>query len=79
MPSKRTGIVSSTTAICEGARPVQMNTLTPRSCSRCSASTVESGTICVTKLVSVPSMSKNAAWMSGASIGPAVVMGVSVP
>ena len=79
MPSKCTGIMSSTTVMCDGARPEQMNTFTPRSCSSCSASMEDCGITCVTKLVSVPSMSKNAALMSARTVAvappaPAVMM-----
>lgn len=62
MPSKCTGIMSSTTVMCDGARPAS-NAFTPRSCSSCSTSMEDCDHI-VTKLVSVPSMSKNAALMS---------------
>ena len=48
----------------DGARPEQMNTRTSRAFNWRSASIVDSGTTCVTKLVSVPSMSKKAALIS---------------
>jgi len=41
-----------------------MNTFTSFFCNACNASMVDRGTTCVTKLVKVPSISKNAALMS---------------